>query len=375
MKISSIGIIGGFRLASANLGYEMATHFTNAGTKSQLIIKDTHLGEWRKLHPESDPYKDPILRIIPDEGKNSILRSFHEAKIAREFDMIFSIGLGGLWFLLLIGKPFVLYATGADLTELAGGKEYSGIQVRLAKKIFQKAKLVFYSVEHGHVEMIKKLGLKNTIPWRQFIDTNFWKDTIRMKGENEELKIFHPTSLDWIPKYEGQRLKSNDILFKGFRQFLENNGKGKLFFRCRGQNIKETRELIKDLELEAHVKELPDSPNRDEQKKVMSEMDIVADQFGVGNFGLITLESMSMGKPVIVYLPEESAKLSYPKPEKTPPILNASSPDEVAKHLFKISDFKKLYEQSTKSREWINEYHDPEILAKWYLQKISEYII
>ena len=36
MKISSIGIIGGFRLASANLGYEMASNFTKAGIKSEL---------------------------------------------------------------------------------------------------------------------------------------------------------------------------------------------------------------------------------------------------------------------------------------------------------------------------------------------------
>jgi len=374
VKISSIGIIGGFKLASANLGYEMASNFTKVGIKSELIIKKSHLDEWRKLHPNSDPHSDPILRVISDEGKNSFLRTLNEIKISRKYDMIFSIGLGGFWFLSLIRKPFVSYATGADLTELAGGKGFSGIRSKQAKKIFQKAKLVFYSVEYGHIEMIKKLELKNTIPWRQFIDTDFWKNSIQKKNENNELKIFHPTSLDWIPKYDGQRLKSNETLFKGFSKFLNTGGKGKIFFRNRGQNIIETRELIKELQLESDVKELQESPNRDEQKKIMSEMDIVADQFGVGNFGLITLESMSMGKPVIVYLPKKSAKLSYPEPAEIPPILNASTPNEIAKHLHDMSNFKKLYEQSIKSREWIEKYHKPEILARWYLDKISKYL-
>lgn len=371
MKISSIGIIGGFKLASANLGYEMAVHFSQAGIKSQLIIKDSHLDEWKKLHPKLDPYKDSFLRIVKDEGKNSILRNLMEAKIAREFDLIFSIGLGGLWFLPFIRKPFVSYATGADLTELADGKGYSGIQVKLARRIFKKAKLVFYSIETGHVEMIKKLGIKKAIPWRQFINTDFWNDEIKEKEENTVLNIFHPTSLIWIPKFEGQRLKSNDVVFKGFQKFLNGGGKGKLYFRNRGQNIKETKELIKDLQLELFVEELPDSPNREEQRKVMQRMDIVIDQFGVGNFGLIALESMSMGKPVIVYFPSEAAKQSYPEPEKIPPVLNAASSDEVAKHLLRMSNVKKRYEQSVISQDWVNKYHKPNILSKWYLKKIN----
>jgi len=222
--------------------------------------------------------------------------------------------------------------------------------------------------------MIKKLRLKNTIPWRQIVDIDFWKNPIIKKKEDTVLNIFHSTNLIWIPRFEGQRLKSNDVVFKGFRKFLDEGGKGKLFFRNRGQNIKETKELIKDLQLQSFVEELSDSPNREEQKTVMGKMDIVVDQFGVGNFGLIVLEAMSMGKPVIVYFPDEAAKLSYPEPEKIPPVLNASSPDEVAKHLLMMLDVKKLYEQSMKSREWVNEYHKPKILAKWYLQKISEYV-
>ena len=369
MKISSIGIIGGFKLASANLGYEMAMYFSQAGIKSELIIKDSHLDEWQRLHSGLDPYKDSFLRIVKDNGKSSILRTFSEAKIAREFDLIFSIGLGGIWFLPFIRKPIVSYATGADLAELSGGKGYSGIQVKLARIIFKKAKLVFHSIETCHIEMIKKLGIKNSIPWRQFIDTHFWKGDIKEKGT--VLNIFHPTSHIWIPKFKGQRLKSNDVAFKGFRKYLDEGGKGKLFFRNRGQNIKETKKLIKDLQLEQFVQELPDSQNREEQKEIMEKIDIVIDQFGVGNFGLIALEAMSMGKPVIVYFPLESAKQSYPKPEKIPPILNALSPNDVSKHLINMSDTKKLYEQSKISQDWINEYHTPEILSRWYLKKIN----
>lgn len=369
MKIKSIGIVGGFPLASANLGYEMASYFSKAGQNTKLIIKESHLEEWKKLHPEGDPYKDKILQVI--HKKSRFLRNMQELKAARQFDLIFSIGLGGLWYLTFLKKPYVLYATGADLTELAGGKGFSGLQVKQAQRAFKKAKLVFYSAEFGHQEMINYLGLNKTIPWRQFVDTNFWKGPINSK-ETEKLMILHPTSLDWIPKTLGQRLKSNDVLFKGFRIFLDEDGNGKLFYRKRGQNVKETEKLIGDLDLSEHVESLPDSPNQEDQKNVMMKMDVVADQFGVGNFGLITLEAMSLGKPVIVYLPKEAARLAYPLPDELPPILNASNANEISQQLHLMSDTKKLYQKSVASRNWIEKYHEPEILARWYLNNISK---
>jgi glycosyltransferase involved in cell wall biosynthesis len=376
LKIKSIGFIGGFRLASANLGYDMAFHFSKLGIQAKLIIKESHLDEWKKLHPNMDPYADKILSIIPEKSStNRILRNIREALNARKFDIIFSIGLGGLWYLPYIGKPYVSYATGADLTELADGKGYSGFQVNQAKKVFRKAKLVFYSVEKGHQKMIKKLNLKNIIPWRQFIDTNFWSMPINyQRNDKKILKIFHPTSLDWIPKFEGQRLKSNDILFRGFKKFIDNGGQGKLFFRKRGQNVRETEDLIQELDLTKHIEILPDSKVREEQKKVMSNMDIVADQFGVGNFGLIALEAMSLGKPVITFFPEDAAKLSYPPPDEAPPILNASTSDEIMQKLIELQDKKILYKYSIESRRWIEKYHQESILAKWYLKILEEFI-
>ena len=354
----------------------MAFHFSNLGIRANLIIKESYLDKWRRLHSGIDPYSDKILNIIPEKSsKNRILRNIREALNARKFDMIFSIGLGGLWYLPYIRKPYVSYATGADLTELADGKGYSGIQVKQAKKVFRNAKLVFYSVEKGHQKMIKKLNLKNTVPWRQFIDTNFWKMSIEsQRNDDGILKIFHPTSLDWIPKFEGQRLKSNDILFRGFKKFLDDGGRGKLFFRKRGQNVRETESLVQELDLEKHVELLPDSQDREEQKRVMTKMDLVADQFGVGNFGLIALEAMSLGKPVITFLPEDAAKLSYPPPDEPPPILNASTPDEIAHKLMELQNRKILYKYSVESRKWIEKHHEESVLAKWYLKTLEDFL-
>ncbi len=220
--------------------------------------------------------------------------------------------------------------------------------------------------------MINRLGLKNKVPWRQFVDIEFWKAPIEKINnvEKKTLNIFHPTSHQWISKFDGQRLKSNDLLFKGFRIYLDKGGKGRLYYRKRGPDIKETEQLIRDLDLTQHVEAFAESSDPIESKDIMSKMDIIADQFNVGNFGLITLEAMSLGKPVIAYFPLECSRLSYPWPDESPPILNASNPEEIAQQLHLMQDTKMLYQQSLSSRQWIEKYHDPHKLAKWYWEHI-----
>jgi len=366
-----IGIIGGFPLASVNVGFMLAKYLTEIGHSATLMMRESYIKDWKQLGPNIDPHKSKIIKIIPNKPLgNKFSKHIREFFAAREFDLIISVGLGGLWWLPLLRKPYVSYATGADLTELAGGKGYSGRQVKQAQRVFKKTKLVFYSSESEHIRMIKKLDIKNKITRRQFVDTEFWKASISVKENKKSLLIFHPTSLQWISKYNGQRLKANDQLFKGFRLFLDEGGKGKLYYRKRGEDIIVTEQLIHELQLENHVFVLEDSPNREENKQVMLKMDVIADQFKEGEIGLIPLEAMALGKPVIVYYPEEAAKLMYPHPDEPPPILNASNPEEIAQQLHSLQDINKLHQISIASRRWIEKYHEPHKLAEWYWNNI-----
>lgn len=377
MNYKTIGIVGGFALARVNIGYQLAHYLSEIGHQANLIIRESQLHEWKMAHPDIDPYQCTTLKIIPHRKyENRLMRQLREILALRQYDLVISVALGGMWYLPFLKKPYVSYATGADLSELAAGRGYNGYQVKQAQRVFRKAILVFHSAEFGHYEMINKLGLKNTVPWRQFVDIDFWKTAISV-GDNVEtrgLRIFHPAALQWIPKFEGQRLKSNNVLFTGFRLFLDGGGRGKLYYRKRGQDIKKTEELIQQLGLTSHVEGLIESSSSEETKGIMLKMDVIADQFGVGNFGLIALEAMSLGKPVISYLPEEVSNLSYPTPDEPPPVLNASNPEEIAEQLHQMQNTKKLFQCSMASRQWIVKYHDPNVLARWYWSHIEKHI-
>ena len=363
--------MGGFTMAVAHLGFYFAKYFNEIGLNATLIIKESHLHEWRRLNPEEDPYKNRLIKIIPHKKyENKFIRQLREISQIRHFDIVLSIAAAGMWYLPTLKKPYVAYATGADLGELAAGKGYSGFQVKQAQKFFKNAKLVFFGAETAHLEMIKRLELRKTIPWRQIIDTKFWGPNDKKIEDNESLLILNPSGQQWIPKFKGQRLKGNDIFFKGFALFLEQGGKGKAFYVRRGQNVVETKGLVKKLNLSENVIELEQLKTPLERKKRIEEMDVIADQFSEGMFGLIALESMSMGKPVLAYVSDSASKLIYP--EEKPPILNASNPEEVAQQLHQLLDQKNRLEISKNSRKWIEDYHDPIKLAKWYWENIKK---
>ena len=183
------------------------------------------------------------------------------------------MALSGFWSIPVLKNPYICYATGSDLREFADGVGSSQREKIKSQKIFQNAKLVFFSPDMGHVNMIKKLKLKNVVPWRQFVDINFW--STKNPPNNSELYIFHPTNLQWIPSFDKQTLKRNDILFEGFKIFLDNGGKGKLFFLKRGQNILETENLIKKLGIENNCISYGENLNKSELKDAIEKMDVI----------------------------------------------------------------------------------------------------
>ena len=99
-------------------------------------------------------------------------------------------------------------------------------------------------------------------------------------------------------------------------------------------------------------------PNR-ELKKFYEQVDIVVTQLNYGTYGLTALEGMALEKPVIAYIREK-----YKKYFPDLPIIDAN-PDNILKVLRRvIEDKNKLAEIGKKSRQFVCQYHDSEILAK-----------
>ncbi|MGI0059612.1 MAG: hypothetical protein ACREBJ_07570, partial [Nitrosotalea sp.] len=164
MNIKKIAIIGNL----ANVGFTMTKYMSELDVICNLIVTESQYSLLKKQNPDVDLSQCSFIRIIKDSG---ILKKYTVkldiVKVLNEYDIIISVGLGGFWSLPLVSKPYVAYATGSDLRELAmGGKEYPRINKIVSRYLFKKAKMIFYSPDQGHLDAIKKLQLKNTIPWR-----------------------------------------------------------------------------------------------------------------------------------------------------------------------------------------------------------------
>lgn len=94
--------------------------------------------------------------------------------------------------------------------------------------------------------------------------------------------------------------------------------------------------------------------------KLLSQADIVIDQLLLGSYGILSIESMALGKPVITYIREDLIE-KYPK---NLPIVVANIDNivEVLEKLLKDGNLRN--EIGHKSRKYVEQYHDKTKIAE-----------
>jgi hypothetical protein len=96
---------------------------------------------------------------------------------------------------------------------------------------------------------------------------------------------------------------------------------------------------------------------------------VVADDFGIGWFGAVALEALSIGRPLLTYVDDRVMSQLYP----WHPMLSANTVDGVADWLQKLY-FEPAYRDATGrcGREWIEMFHSPAAAGRTYVQRIAE---
>jgi glycosyltransferase involved in cell wall biosynthesis len=129
--------------------------------------------------------------------------------------------------------------------------------------------------------------------------------------------------------------------------------------------IDAVNELIEDgLNIELVL--LEGVPN-DEIKRVMTSVDVVADQLIVGWYAMFALEAMAMGKPVLCFLDDDLKELytvtGFVAADEIP-IINCSplTVKEVIRDLALNRD--KLFEIGKQSREYVMKHHSTQAVGK-----------
>ena len=205
---------------------------------------------------------------------------------------------------------------------------------------------------------------------------------IRAQFNEFSFKIFAPSRLltNSHPAYLAMgQFKGNDILVIAFAAFLRENKdiSAGLFLIDRGSEaILETRKM-KDLIVRLGIVDnvvwlkpvLGNSFDRRELIDMYSLSDVVADDFGVGWFGSVTLEALSCAKPVMCFVDDGTMKDLYP----WHPLASFNSEAEIKSFLTKIIENSAFaIDLGLQGRAWVEEFHSPAAIEMSWLALIRE---
>jgi glycosyltransferase involved in cell wall biosynthesis len=355
----------------ANVAYQTCKFLRQKGVRADVFVYEMDLAS-----PPSNPEtEDPgILRNPPawlrivrqfarSEGDwmHSPLRRLHSSAgnrisnlrlflMLRRYDVIESFCCAP-WFVPFVGRPYIAFATGSDLRELALEDTPKG---RHARSIFQHAQIVLFGPDSGHLDAVRQLRLSGSYPCRQIIDTDFYAPNPGWRRQTAEaLLIFHPSRLDWTYSGQGHWIKGNDRLFRAFARLVKEGHGARLFYLERGDDIEATRRLVTELGIAQNVDIYSGEMTREQLCHYYNFADVVADQFCIG-LGRIGLEAMSCGRPVLVGLDARATDLCY---EEVPPVLNCRTEDEIYARLKSALDPEYRERIGREAREWVMKYH------------------
>jgi len=246
--------------------------------------------------------------------------------------------------------PSVVFTQGSDFRELAFKNSLRGW---LLRKAYKKARVILYA-QPDHDPLFSKLKLKNGIfipaPW----DIDFFKNKkIEKNRFRGKFVIFHPTTLYW-------RLKGNNILLKGFANFVKKNPNSILLISHNGIDRSRTNRLIDELGISDHI-DFIGPLSKEEMLNYYNICDVVADQFIIGSIGAVSLETMLCEKPLISFIDQDLHEKLYPK---SPPILIASNSEGVTSQLEKLQDKELRLNLGKEGRKWVLENHSPELISR-----------
>jgi glycosyl transferase family 1 len=259
------------------------------------------------------------------------------------------------------GLPSIVLLTGSDLTYYANPNttsvRYLGCAPayresaggRLGRRTWEafierqragiRAALVVSTAINGTVpemdDLLKDIGVADSRRDTYYM-TFCESDAPRPAREPARLRVLNGARLNWMPLPDGfSRLdgKATDVLLKGFAEFIAGGGEAELVLFRKGQHVAETAALAESLGIAPRIA-WRDQASLHEFHAELGQADVICDQLGDGFPGMVSLDAMAFGLPVIAnFRPDVHSEL-FPKPVAA---CQASTPAEVAAHLTMLS--------------------------------------
>jgi len=160
-----------------------------------------------------------------------------------------------------------------------------------------------------------------------------------------------------IDKADVDNLKRNDLLIIGFNSFIKKTKINScLVLFSYGPDVESSKELIRQLKLDANVIWLPKLPRKNILFFLKNFVSIGADQFLSGFFGGTGYEILSQGVALMSTINISKEEYELKTNKKFPPIINVSNPDEICESLVYYSQNNgELEKLKSESKQWYKE--------------------
>jgi glycosyltransferase involved in cell wall biosynthesis len=322
----------------------------------------------------------------------------------RDFDASIVSGFGPL-FAQFTGRPFGFFVTGGDLTVYPFPWEFRFLYRSALWKAgswpiglwqargIRRATEIWTQPYSPYVRALTRLRVDPSRVSPKYFPLVF--DTSRFRPRDPlaseigrqmrapgRFVVFHPSRLmmrDHPSLRATGQWKRNEILIEGFARFAlahpERQPALVLLDRSASPDIPAARALISRLGIERLVTWMRPPGGaaftRDDLLTLYSAADVVADDFGIGWFGGVALEALSVERPVLTYIDDAVMRRLYP----SHPMLSADTPDAIAGVLDRLSsDPAAAARAGREGRIWVETYHSEATASRLYAEHITSMI-
>ena len=391
MKIVCFGNTNNFPLL-------LVKAFRALGHSAQLIVNEKNI-----LHrPEN---VDPSLKA----GYPSWIRDFSEIPrqdyicgsttlmpVLRVLETADALILNEIGPSLLgfIPRPAISFLTGSDLSSLANFELLNSLTANWSRDFEGSAANEFYKTRWNAFITRQRKGIIGStrvshFPRGLLPDNDQILDSIGVSDE-QRIHLFMADSeigrkpprqqkRDYVDLLCGARLtwkrpdarlseldfKGTDQLLRGFAAYTrESDVPSRLTLFEKGHHIEETKALVNELGIAEIVDWLPEL-SRKEYDTRMLRADVVIDQLDNSVIGMVALDAMQAGIPVMANARPEIWNKHLEEP---PPISHAFNADTVCTQLRKLVDGKHRKKLGAASKRYVEKYWTAEANAKLCLE-------
>lgn len=341
-----------------NIYYQINKKWINFCKKTNPHWQTITLNEYlywtklTKLFVKFFPEREDGLKIESIIPYSQDVRAFK--KIFSSYDIIQGYGTEPIYALLAKKRPYIAFEHGT-IRDIPFENSPRGRLTALAYKLADQVIIT----NPDNILAAKRLKLENFIYVPHPLDEqkiiNYQAKINLKKKYQAKILFFSPTRHNW-------RIKGNDLIIKGFSQFIKNNSpiQAKLILSQWGQEVEKSKRLINKLKIAGKVIwTLPlEKYSLIEHYK---NSDVILDQFK-GYFGTVAPEAMAAAKPVIMWFEKDLYRWAF---REMPPVILANTSSEIASHLVQLVNNQKIaLKYGQNSQKWITKYHSQKVVTE-----------